>query len=84
MRNILNVDKDLIDTNLYNYLVANPRKIKHGIRPMSLVEFRNKHGIGLPTIYRMREFGFAKEDTVKRLEAVIGSIRKKSTKSLAI
>jgi hypothetical protein len=32
----------------------------------------------------MREFGFAKEDTVKRLEAVIGKVREKSTKRLAI
>jgi len=84
MRNIVNVDKETIDQNLYQYLISNPRRIKHGIRPMSLVEFSSKHKIGLETIYRMREFGFAKEDTVKRLEAVIGKVREKSTKRLAI
>lgn len=56
MRNIVNIDKETIDQNLYQYLISNPRRIKHGIRPMSLVEFSSKHKIGLDTIYRMREF----------------------------
>lgn len=84
MRNLINVDKDLIDQKFYDYLIKHPKRIKKGIRPMTIPEFRDKHHIQPQTIYNMRKFWFAKKDTVERLEAVIWSIREKGQKSLAI
>lgn len=56
MRNLINVDKELIDQKFYEYLIRHPKRIKNGIRPMTIPEFRDKHHIQPQTIYKMREF----------------------------